>query len=647
MPVETKQSHAALKTYKRKYPIGAETLPDGGAHFRVWAPKRKNVDVVLLGDTAGNITSRHITPLMPEEDGYFSGFCPEAGDGVCYKFRLDGSEMLYPDPASRFQPEGPHGVSMVIDPSKFKWSDSGWKGIQSYNNIIYEMHIGTFMKEGTYDAAIMQLPELASLGITIIEIMPIAEFPGMFGWGYDGVDLFAPTRLYGVPDNLRNFVDQAHANGLAVILDVVYNHFGPDGNYLKEFSDYYFTDKYKNEWGEPINFDGENSKPVRDFFISNASYWIEEFHFDGLRLDATQSIYDDSPKNILAEISANARLAAGKRKLFIVGENEPQDVKLVLPKEKGGYGIDCLWNDDFHHSARVAMTGNNEAYYSDYKGKPQEFISAAKYGFLYQGQYYKWQKQPRGMAALDLKPYNFCNFIENHDQVANSGRGLRSHKVTSMGRYKALTALLLLFPGIPMLFQGQEFASDSPFYYFADHTPDLAKMVKNGRTEFLAQFPSLATAQMKRCLPDPGKIESYEMSKLDFLDREKHSDIYRMHKDLIKMRITDVVFKNIDKIKIDGAVLSGEALLLRYFSDGGADRIIIVNLGMHLNLSPNPEPLLAPPLNMEWKIIFSTENPEYGGCGCPPLKNNEEMLIQGHSALVLSPKKIKENIWRI
>lgn len=645
MPHKNVQNKKAEIPYKRKYPIGSEVQPGGGVHFRVWAPDKKTVETAILGDSLGITSTQFYVPLSAEENGYFSGFIPEAGDGTCYKYRLDGMDMLFPDPASRFQPEGPHGISMVIDPSKFKWTDSDWQGITSANNIIYEMHIGTFTKEGTYDAAIMQLPELSALGITIIEIMPIAEFPGKFGWGYDGVDLYAPTRLYGVPDDLRNFVDQAHANGIGVILDVVYNHFGPDGNYWKDFSKDYFTSKYKNEWGESINFDGKKSKYVREFFITNSAYWIEEFHFDGLRLDATQSIFDDSPKNILAEITETARSAAGKRNIFIVGENEPQNKKLVLPIEKNGCNIDCLWNDDFHHSAMVAMNGNNEAYYNDYKGKPQEFISAAKYGFLYQGQYYNWQKQNRGMSALELKPENFCIFIQNHDQVANSGRGLRVHKTTSIGRYKALTVLLLLYPGIPMLFQGQEFAADSPFFYFADHTEDLAKLIKQGRTEFLSQFPSLASAPMKKCLPDPGKTESYELSKLDFTERKKHADIYHLHKELIKLRKADPVFNSIQKGKIDGAVLGEEAFLLRYFSDDNIDRVIIINLGMHLNLSPAPEPLLAPPAGMEWEIILSTEFPEYGGCGCPDFKFDEGMLVQGHSAIILSPKKIKENIW--
>src|SRR5207302_8022588 len=306
---------------------------------------------------------------------------------------------------------------------------------------------------GTLAAAQQHLPALAELGVTLVEVMPLADFPGRFGWGYDGVDLFAPTRLYGTPDDLRRFVDAAHAAGLGVILDVVYNHFGPDGNYLREFSDDYFTDRHDNEWGEAINYDGDNAGPVREFMAANAGYWIEEFHFDGLRLDATQQIFDRSNEHILAVIARRVRQAAGGRRTLLVAENEPQEVKLVRPPERGGYGLDMLWNDDYHHSALVVLSGHNEAYYGDYLGTPQEFVSAAKWGYLYQGQRYRWQKKRRGTPTFDLEPDRFVTFTQNHDQVANSGRGLRCAELTGPGRYRALTALLLLGPGTPMLFQ--------------------------------------------------------------------------------------------------------------------------------------------------------------------------------------------------
>jgi maltooligosyltrehalose trehalohydrolase len=311
-----------------------------------------------------------------------------ARTGMRYSLRLDQGEAALPDPASRFQPEGPHGPSEIVDPGDFAWTDGAWRGRTREQLVIYEMHVGTFTPDGSWEAASRELRALAELGITCLEIMPVAEFPGRFGWGYDGVNLFAPTRLYGRPIDFRRFVDRAHAHGIAVILDVVYNHFGPDGNYLKLFSAAYFTDRYDNEWGEAINFDGPESGPSREFFVANAGYWIDEHHLDGLRLDATQAIFDRSEDHIIAAVARQVRSAGRGRTTFVVAENEPQHAKLARPAERGGYGLDALWNDDFHHSAMVALTGRHEAYYSDYRGRPHEFVAAAKHGFLYQGQRY-------------------------------------------------------------------------------------------------------------------------------------------------------------------------------------------------------------------------------------------------------------------
>ena len=377
--------------------------------------------------------------------------------------------------------------------------------------------------EGIWQAAQRELPALAELGITCLELMPVADFPGRFGWGYDGVDLFAPTRLYGRPDDFRAFVDRAHALGLGVILDVVYNHLGPDGNYLKCFSESYFTDRYKNEWGEAVNFDGPDSGPVREFILANVRYWIGEFHLDGLRLDATQQMFDASPDHILAAITREVRDAAPDRNTIVIGENEPQEARLVRPAERGGYALDALWNDDFHHSAMVALTGRREAYYTDYRGRPNEFIGAAKYGFLYQGQRYVWQKKPRGTPALDLPAESFIVFLQNHDQVANSIAGQRLHALTSPGRWRAMTAHLLLMPGIPMLFQGQEFAASNPFLYFADHRPGLDRAVRRGRREFLGQFPSIAAPEVSDRLADPSEAESFRRSALDPAERQTHA----------------------------------------------------------------------------------------------------------------------------
>src|SRR5262245_17140246 len=473
---------------KRRLPVGAEILPARGAHFRVWAPSCNQVEVVLENPADANYSFE----LEKEPDGYFAGVATVARAGDLYRFRLDGGDALIPDSASRFQPQGPLGPSMIIDPELFLWKDAQWNGVPLAGQVLYEMHIGTFTPAGTWKAAADQLSPLKELGVTVLEIMPVHDFCGRYGWGYDGVDFFAPTRLYGSPDDLRAFVSQAHALGLGVILDVVYNHAGPAGNYLKSFSRDYFASHHTTDWGESFNFDGANSSAVREFFIANATYWIEEFHMDGLRLEATQNIYDASAKHIVAEIAESVRAAGGGRLTLVIAEDESQNTKLIRPIDEGGYGIDASWNDDFHHSAVVALTGHNEAYCTDYRGSGREFVAAAKWGLVYRGQHYSWQRQRRGTPTRGIKPARFINYLENHDQVANLGIGRRLHQAGHPGTYRAMTTLLLLSPQTPLLFQGQEFAATATFVFFADHTPELNAKVKEGRLEFLSQFPSLS-----------------------------------------------------------------------------------------------------------------------------------------------------------
>jgi maltooligosyltrehalose trehalohydrolase len=614
----------------RRLPIGAEVLPAGGVHFRVWAPNRRQV-VVVLGQRGDSSFS-----LAAEEGGYFSGHVMEARAGTLYRFQLDGGEPR-PDPASRFQPDGPLGPSQVIDPLPFQWTDHGWKGVPLRGQVLYEMHVGTFTRQGTWAAAERELPAVADLGVTAVEVMPVAEFFGRFGWGYDGVDLFAPTRLYGTPDDFRRFVDRAHGLGVGVILDVVYNHLGPVGNFLKEFSEDYFTSRYENEWGEAINFDGPGAGPVREFFLANARCWVEEFHIDGLRLDATQAIFDASAEHVLAALSRHVREAAAGRATLLIAENEPQQVRLVRPPAEGGYGLDALWNDDFHHSAMVVLSGHNEAYYTDYKGAPQEFISAAKWGYLYQGQRYKWQKKRRGTPAFGVEPAAFVTFIQNHDQVANSARGLRAHRLASFGRYKAMTALLLLGPGTPMLFQGQEFAASSPFYYFADGEGELARLIAEGRAKSLAQFRTVASAEAQRALADPADPATFERSKLDHAERERHAEVYALHRDLLRLRREEPAFSAQRSGGMDGAVIGPEAFVLRFFGPRQADRLLAVNFGSDLHLDPAPEPLLAPPEGMRWGGLWSSEELRYGGCGTAPVETEENWRFPGHAAVVLTP----------
>ena len=619
-----------MGTLQRKLPIGAEPMPEGGVHFRVWSSRSRKVEVVL--EDAGQ--SGTTVALAAEEGGYFSGVAPTASPGSLYRFRLDNGG-LFPDPASRFQPNGPHGPSCVVDPV-FSWTDHDWHGVAREGQVLYEMHVGTFTTGGTWNSAAEQLAELADIGITVVEMMPVAEFPGRFGWGYDGVNIFAPTRLYGQPADLRRFVDRAHAVGIGVILDVVYNHFGPEGNYLKQFSDEYYTNNYENEWGEPLNFDGAGSEPVREFYVANATYWIEEFHLDGLRFDATQSMFDRSPRHILACIVERSRKAAGSRSTLMIGENEPQLVHCLRSADQKGFGLDAVWNDDFHHSAHVGLTGYNEAYYSEYLGSPQELISAVKWSYLYQGQRYFWQEKSRGNPTFGLSPCRFINYLESHDQIANSAWGARIHQQSSPGSYRAMTALLLLAPQTPMLFQGQEFAASSPFLYFSDLDPEVARQVRQGRIDFLRQFTNISTPEIIDSLDNPADPATFERSHLDLAERDRHAPAYALHRDLLRLRREDPVFSAAWSGRIEGAVLGPAAFLLRYFA-GGDERLLLLNLGRDLRLHPAPEPLLAPPENRRWEIAWTSEKVDYGGSETPELETDTFWLIQGHAAVVLRP----------
>ncbi|HKW48531.1 MAG TPA: malto-oligosyltrehalose trehalohydrolase [Gemmatimonadaceae bacterium] len=631
----------------RHYPIGVEIGPDEVVHARVWAPARSVVCFVEL-DRAGR--ELQLSELEPEGNGYFSGVVGTHGAGSRYKLRLDGIGD-FPDPVSRFQPDGPHGPSEIIDARGFSWTDGGWSGPKLSGALIYELHIGTFTSAGSYAAAAKHLGDLVDIGVSIIEIMPVAEFPGRFGWGYDGVSLFAPSHLYGAPGDLRAFVDAAHAHGIGVILDVVYNHLGPDGNYLKEFSKNYF--KGNTEWGEALNFDGDDSTAVREFFLTNAAYWIDEFHLDGLRLDATQQIFDSSSPNIIAAIGERVRETARARTTIVVAENEPQRAPLLRRGTAGGYELDALWNDDFHHAAMVALTGRDEAYYSGYRGTAQEFVSSAKYGFLYQGQWYRWQNNRRGTLAFDIEPARFINFIQNHDQVANSAFGVRVHQLTSPSRYRALMTLLLLLPQTPMLFQGQEFLASAPFLYFADHNPNLATLVRRGRAEFLGQFAHVATPEITARLADPSSETAFARCKLDWSERndESRAGALALVRDLVRLRRMDETLRrqgvndpeNHDSgllaRALDGSVLGERAFVLRLFGERRElDRLIAVNLGQRLQAEPLADPLIAAPNRMVWRTMWSSEDPVYGGCGTPPLDSDEgAWILPAESTVLLAP----------
>jgi maltooligosyltrehalose trehalohydrolase len=616
----------------RKYPIGAEILADG-VHFRVWAPAAKQVEALILGQG-----ERHpviaTAELAPEKGGYFSGLCDQAKAGSLYRFRLDEGES-YPDPASRYQPEGPHGPSCVVDPSSFRWTDQQWHGMTLEGLVIYEIHLGTFTREGTWKAAMEQFPALLDLGITMVEVMPVADFPGKFGWGYDGVNHFAPSRIYGGPDDCRQFVDTAHAMGLGVMLDVVYNHFGPEGNYLEKFSHDYYSPE-ESGWGRAINFDAKNSAPVREFFTTNASYWIEEFHLDGLRFDATHSILDDSVPHILGDTTDRARQAAKGRNVIMVAENEAQDARCLRPAERGGFGMDAVWNDDFHHTVHVALTGYHDAYYSQFYGSPQELISSARWGYLYQGQRYFWENKRRGSPTIGISPSRFINYTQNHDQIGNSAWGNRLHNLTNPGALRAMTALLLLAPQTPMLFQGQEFNASSPFQYFADLSKEISQQVHEGRIEYLKQFTNIDNPKIIDTLDKPYDQSTFEQSRLDLSERARNAKVYALYRDLIKLRREDPVFSRAHACHIEGAILGDNSFLLRYFL-GDEQRLLLVNQGRELHLAPAPEPMLAPPEGCRWETLWSSERIDYGGSGTPELDTEKFWRVQGNAAVALMP----------
>ena len=608
-------------------PIGAEPGPDS-VRFRVWAEGRETVAVVIDGK------GEH--PLVAEPDGYFSAIIASAEIGDHYRYRLDGSAELLADPASRWQPDGPSGSSVVCDSDDFSWTDAQWQGVPRHGQVLYEMHIGTFTPEGTWNAAQERLGHLQDVGVTALQIMPIGEFGGRFGWGYDTVLPYAPSHHYGTPDEVKSFVDAAHHHGIGVLLDVVYNHVGLGDRY-GDFSAHYFTHRHPTEWGAGFNFDGRHAAPVREFIVENAAYWIREYHFDGLRLDATQALFDDGPDHIIAEIGRAARLAGGERSIYLAAENQPEERQLIDPPEVGGYGLDAIANDDFHHAAHVALTGHNDFYYRDYFGTAQELVSSAKYGFLYQGQRSDMRDAPYGTFNLRTAPEHFIHFTENHDQIANSARGLRLSGLASPARNRAITVLLLLSPQTPCLFQGQEFATSGVFYYFAGYDGDEAEAVREGRKKSLLDFPSVADPAMTAELPDPAADATFAASKLDWSECGKNNKIVQMHRDLLAMRRSDPAFNVIDNRAVDGAVLGDTAFVLRFtLPDAGQDRLLLINLGRDLPMGTVPEPLLAPPDGSKWVLHWSSEDPAYAGAGRRPMDTDNFWVLPADTAIVLA-----------
>ncbi|TCT05545.1 malto-oligosyltrehalose trehalohydrolase [Aquabacter spiritensis] len=488
-------------------PFGAAVTP-AGVRFRFYAPAQRRVLLHVGGATV---------EMAAAAEGWHALLLPEVETGARYRFELEDG-LLVPDPASRFQPEDCHGPSEVIDPARYAWRDTDWTGRPWHEAILYELHVGTFTSEGTFRAAIDRLDDLVELGITAIELMPVADFPGPHNWGYDGVLLYAPDAAYGRPDDLRALVDAAHARGLMVLLDVVYNHFGPDGNYLGAYAPSFFTERHHTPWGAALNYDGPDSRPVRDFMIHNALYWIDEFHFDGLRLDAVHAIIDDSAEDLLAELSRRVRAAHPGRQIHLVLENEENAARRLGADVPGGFT--AQWNDDVHHGLHVAVTGEGDGYYADYRADFSLLPRALAEGFAFQGEVMAYRGHGRGEPSGALPPAAFVAFLQNHDQIGNRAFGERIAALAPAAAVRAAAALYLLGPQVPMLFMGEEWGSTQPFPFFCGFTGDLADAVREGRRAEFARFPAFADPAVRATIPDPMAEATFLSAALDWSARD-------------------------------------------------------------------------------------------------------------------------------
>jgi maltooligosyltrehalose trehalohydrolase len=524
--------------------------------FRVWAPRAQRVDLVLRGD------ERH--PLDgPDELGWFSAEVHGARPGDGYAYSLDGGPPR-PDPRSPWQPEGVHGPSRLVDHSAFAWTDAGWDGgVPLAEAVVYELHVDTFSEAGTYEGAIGRLDHLVGLGVTHVELLPVVEYPGRWGWGYDGVDLYAPNSGDGGPEGLKRLVDACHARGLAVLFDVVYNHLGPSGNYLGEYGPY-FTDRYGTPWGEAVNLDGADSVAVREFVVDNALMWLRDYHADGLRLDAVHAIVDTSATHILEELAARVdelEAQLGRRK-YLVAESDLNDPRVVAERSRGGYGMDAQWSDDFHHALHTVLTGERAGYYADF-GEIGQLAKALRQAFVYDGCYSPHRRRLHGRAPEGIPATRFLAYLQNHDQVGNRARGERSSMLMSTGLLKVAAALVLLGPSVPMLFQGEEWGASTPFLYFTDHDdPDLGKAVTEGRRREFASF-----GWDPEEVPDPQDPETFHRSKLDWaeLDRPPHAGLLEWHRRLIALRRStpELTGGRFDRVQVDHDE-AGRWLVLRH-----------------------------------------------------------------------------------
>jgi maltooligosyltrehalose trehalohydrolase len=606
--------------------IGARPTP-GGVYFRVWAPSSQQVEVVVYGPDA-----ERVHPLERDNEGYFSGLVEDARAGIRYKYRLDGGDT-FPDPASRYQPEGVHGPSQVVDPTAFRWNDQAWRGVPLRDLVIYELHVGSVTEQGTFDALIGRLESLRELGVTAIELMPVADFSGGRNWGYDGVDLYAPSRAYGGPEGLRRLVDAAHAANLAVILDVVYNHLGPEGNYVHAVTGgQLFTDRHCTPWGDAVDY---TRRPVREFVIENALHWVHEYHVDGLRLDATHAIFDPSEPNVLQELAARVHASVPQdRHTVLVAEDERNERRLITPAEAGGMGLDGVWADDFHHQLRRLIAGDHEGYYRDYTGTSAALATTMRDGWFYQGQHSANRGGPRGTPAGDLPPPSFVHCIQNHDQVGNRALGDRLNHNVDLTVFRAASALLLVSPYTPLLWMGQEWAASSPFLYFTDHPEDLGKQVTEGRRSEFRGFSAFQDPDTWDRIPDPQSPETFLRSKLCWEERLEppHAGVLRLYRELLALRSKDPALSNRDRKSFAAVPLGDGAIALRRDAPDGNTLLLVANFkgSLRADLSRHPDTTTD-----DRTVVLWSEAPQFGGASPEPVLSQGVLEMPGAGAVLL------------
>jgi maltooligosyltrehalose trehalohydrolase len=565
---------------KRKHamPFGAEYRNDGTVRFRVWAPGVQSVSLILEESPPQELSMAGV------DDGSFELITDQARPGSRYRFRVDQRQVV-PDPASRYQPFGVHGPSEVINPASFDWCDENWSGLPWNEAVIYELHVGTFTPQGSIDAAKKKLDYLADLGVTGVEILPVSSFAGQRNWGYDGVLPYSPAAVYGRPDDLKSFIDTAHAKGLMVFLDVVYNHFGPEGNYLPQYAPQFFSHRHRTSWGPAINFDGPGSRMVRDFFIHNALYWLEEFHFDGLRLDAVHAIFDDSRPDILTELAETVRKRfRDERHVHLVLENDHNAAHHLAPETSGSpAAYDAQWNDDMHHALHVLVTNERDGYYADYAVNPAWHLGRCMAeGFSYQREISQYRcGRVRGEPSKELPPTCFVSFLQNHDQVGNRALGERIGHLADLAAIKIAVTCVLLAPSPPLLFMGEEFGADTPFLFFCDFSPDLAAKVTEGRRSEFARFTEFRAPQARARIPEPNSPKTFLVSKLDWksLEKEKHRQYLQFYRELLALRRREIV-PRIAKVAQGRAVfevMGDKAVVVRWPFVGGGELTLAAN----------------------------------------------------------------------